>query len=95
MGQKSIYKCKKCGNEFESHEGGGFSFIEYRCVQCDSIKVIESNQTVSPEDYKAPPESEIGVCEKCGGKLMDDISPMCPKCKGRDVEVKEVLINYD
>jgi len=95
MGQKAIYKCDKCGNEFESQEGGGFFFIEYRCVNCDTIKAVESNRTVSPEEHKPPTEQEIGVCEKCGGELRENLKPMCPKCKSRNVEPKRPLLFYD
>jgi hypothetical protein len=61
MGHSGIYKCKDCGNEFEAREGGGFVFIEYRCVNCDKIKNVHSNRRVSSEDYKPPTKKEIGV----------------------------------
>lgn len=95
MGQKAIYKCNKCNNEFKSQEGGGFSFIEYRCINCDTIKAVKGDRRVSSEDYKPPTKEKIGVCEKCGGELKDDLNPMCPKCKSRDVKVKEILLMYD
>lgn len=95
MGQKAIYKCNKCGNTFQSQEGGGFNFIEYRCINCDTIKAIVSNCRVSSGDYKPPTKKEIGVREKCGGELRDGLKPMCPKCKSRDIKQKEILLMYD
>jgi ABC-type ATPase with predicted acetyltransferase domain len=95
MGQKAIYKCNKCSNQFKSQEGGGFFFAEYRCTECDSIKAVRTNRRVSPEKYRGPSIKEIGVCEKCGGELRDDLKPMCPKCKSRDVGEIKVLISYD
>lgn len=95
MGKKARYKCKKCGNEFESREGGGFNFIEYRCVNCDSIKSVKSERRISSRKYKLPTKEEIGVCEKCGGELKKDLKPMCPVCKSRDVEEKQILMRYD
>lgn len=95
MGQKAIYKCNKCGNKFHSQEGGGFTFIEYRCISCDTIKAVKSNRGVSSGDHKPPTKKEIGTCSKCGGELQDNIRPMCPKCKSRDVRVKEILLMYD
>lgn len=95
MGHEAIYKCGKCGNEFKSQEGGGFLFVEYRCIECDSIKAVQANRTVSPEHYREPTIKEIGVCEKCGGELKEDLRPMCPKCKSRDVNETRVLMYYD
>ena len=95
MGHSGTYKCKDCRNEFDSHEGGGFVFIEYRCVECDTIKNVNSNRTVSPKEYKAPTKKEIGICKKCGGELKDNIRPMCPKCRSRNVEVESIFIYYD
>lgn len=65
MGHEAVYKCNKCGNEFKSHEGGGFFFAEYRCVECDSIKAVYTNRRVSPEHYREPTKEEIGICGKC------------------------------
>jgi ABC-type ATPase with predicted acetyltransferase domain len=95
MGHSGIYKCKDCGNEFKAQEGGGYAFIEYRCVNCDAIKDVFSNRGVSPEDYKPPTKKKIGVCEKCGGELRDDIRPMCPKCKSRNVKEQSIFMYYD
>lgn len=95
MGQIAIYKCKNCGNEFEASEGGGFTIIEHRCVDCDQIKAVASDQMVDPEKYKPPPKKKIGKCKKCGGKLKDDLRPMRQKCKSRDVEEREVRVLYD
>lgn len=95
MGQKAIYICNKCKNEFESSEGGGFFFAEYRCVKCDKTKVVEVDRTVPPDQYKPPGKSKIGKCKTCGGKLEEDLKPMCPRCKSRNVVEKTVLILYD
>ena len=95
MGIEAIYKCRKCGKEFKSRGGGGFHFFEYRCVNCDTIKIVKSDRTVPPGEYKPPSKEKIGVCKKCGGELRDDLAPMCPACKSREVEVKEVLLEYD
>lgn len=95
MGHIAIYKCKKCGNLFKSREGGGFHFIEYRCVNCDNIKTVKSDRTVPSEKYKPPTREEIGLCDKCGGELREDLKPMCPACKSREVEEKEILMLYD
>lgn len=70
-------------------------FAEYRCVRCDWTKGIKSDQTVAPEDYKPPSKKKIGKCRKCGGKLREDLKPMCRKCKSRDVEEKEVRVHFD
>ena len=95
MGHEAIYKCNKCGNEFKSREGGGFLFIEYRCTTCDTIKAVNAKRLVRPDQYKAPSKEAIGVCKKCGGELRDDIKPMCPRCKSRDVNEARVFRHYD
>ncbi len=95
MGQEAIYKCRNCDNEFKSREGGGFLFTEYRCVECDYIECVEVNNAVPLEKYKAPTKEQVGVCKKCGGELREDLKPMCPACRSRDVEEKEVEIFYD
>ncbi|MBU0505145.1 MAG: hypothetical protein ABII18_13785 [bacterium] len=97
MGRQGIYKCNQCGNEFEAQEGGGFYFVEYRCVDCDYIKSINWDQTVPADQYCEPPKEKIGVCKKCGGELKDGLNPMCPNCKSRDVQVDEEKISvlYD
>jgi len=94
MGQEAIYKCNNCGNEFKSHEGGGFLFKEYRCVNCDTIKRIETRSELD-EPLHIPTKDELGACKRCGGELRDDIKPMCHKCKSRDVKEKNVLVLYD
>ncbi len=95
MGQTAISICKKCKNEFKSSEGGGFFFAEYRCVQCDNTKAVRVDRTVPPDRYKPPAKSKIGKCGKCGGKLGEELKPMCPRCKSRNVVEKTVLILYD
>lgn len=96
MGQEAIYKCRNCGNEFKSHEGGGFNFYEYRCVNCDTVKAVQAPKpSAKSAKYQLPSQKDIGVCDKCNGSLKRDIKPMCKKCKSRDVEVKETLIFYD
>jgi predicted Zn-ribbon and HTH transcriptional regulator len=89
MGQLAAYKCQKCGEEFNSQDGGGFHFAEYRCMECDSVKTIDLSQTASTEKI------DIGSCKKCGGELKAGINPMCPVCKSREVEKKQVLLQYD
>lgn len=86
MGYHGIYTCQDCKNEFEAREGGGIRFIEYRCVNCDVIKKIFSNQHVPIAKYVKPTAAQVGVCDKCGGELRDDIHPMCPACKSRNVK---------
>ena len=95
MGKEAIYKCNQCNNEFESNEGGGFKFIEYRCVNCDKIKPVKNNRKVQIKKYKPPTKKEIGVCEECQGKLKDNLKPMCPACSSRDVKEIKVLKHYD
>ncbi|MFC1906895.1 hypothetical protein ACFLW8_02265 [Chloroflexota bacterium] len=96
MGTKSVYRCLDCGNEFTAREGGGFNFIEYRCVDCDTIKAVRCNSRIVPPGEWTPLGSEeISVCPKCGGELRRDIGPMCQKCKSRNVECIEDILNYD
>ncbi|MCF7887662.1 MAG: hypothetical protein K9L76_00130 [Candidatus Omnitrophica bacterium] len=97
MGQAGIYKCNNCGNKFEAREGGGFCFIEYRCVKCDTIKNISHSRCVPLKEYIPPSKEKIGVCKKCGGELREDIKPMCPKCRSRDTEIsgEGIEVNYD
>lgn len=96
MGQIAICKCKKCGNEFQANGGGGFLFIEFRCVNCDIVKLVKCNDRhVLPEKWKPPTKEETGPCKNYGGELKDNLKPMCPACKSRDVEEIEVLISYD
>jgi ABC-type ATPase with predicted acetyltransferase domain len=95
MGHEAIYKCNKCSNELRSQEGGGFFFIEYRCIDCDTLKAVNAHRLVSVKDYREPAKEEIGVCEECGGELRDDLRPMCPKCKSRDVNETKVSVHYD
>jgi hypothetical protein len=86
MGSEGIYKCRKCGNEFTARCGGGFHFKEYRCVECDGVKPLPREPLT---------EKALGICDLCGGQLKDDIGPMCPACRSRDVEEKQCLILYD
>ncbi len=97
MGSRSTYRCLNCRNTFIARRGGGFCFIEYRCVNCDTIKSVKCmNRGVSLDEYWEPPNPEqIGVCPKCGGELRDDIGPMCPECKSRDIECLGTHLNYD
>lgn len=94
MGTLAVYKCNNCGNQFEASKGGGFNFVEYRCVKCDYIKGVPSKNK-GGKYYKKIPTKLIGVCNKCGGELDNKLHPMCPKCKKRDVTEKEVLLYYD
>lgn len=91
MGNRSVYKCLSCKNEFEARGGGGFFFLEYRCVDCDATKAIH----LKSKHERKVTAKEIGRCEKCGGQLRDDIKPMCPKCKSREVEVSRTIMYYD
>ncbi|MDO8584224.1 MAG: hypothetical protein Q7R83_03545 [bacterium] len=95
MGQKAAYKCNICDHAFEANSGGGFQFVEYRCVNCDAVKQIESNQRVSLDDYQPPTKEAVGTCDQCGGDLSDKLGPMCPQCKSRDVKMERVLAYYD
>ena len=90
MGNFAIYKCNKCGHEFESREGGGFIFDEYRCEKCDEIKRIK----LKGKNERVPIEP-IGKCGKCGGVLKEDLRPMCPKCKARSPKELKLLTFYD
>ena len=96
MGSVSVYRCLDCGNEFTAHAGGGFYFIEYRCVDCDTIKVVKCNNRSVPVGEWEPPEPrEIGTCLECGGELRKDIGPMCQRCKSRNIKEIEDLRDYD
>ena len=95
MGQESLYRCKTCGREFISREGGGISFDLYRCVNCDWIKEVSNGRRMWGDEYKQPSAQDIGRCRKCGGELRDDLQPMCRNCGSRNVEEKEVRILYD
>jgi ABC-type ATPase with predicted acetyltransferase domain len=95
MGQIARYECKNCGNWFKADVGGGMSFLQYRCVECDTIKNVDSDRTVPIDEYKPPTKIQIGICNKCGGELREHLKPMCDKCKSRDVEEKEVIMFYD
>lgn len=90
MGEMGIYTCNKCGNKFESQQGGGFIFDEYRCVDCDDIKRV---MLVSKNDRR--PVEPLGICDSCGGELKEDLQPMCQKCKSRDVKIEEITAHYD
>ena len=61
-------------------------FEQYRCVKCDNTKDIDKGKIT---------ESDPGACGKCGGELRDDLLPMCPECKSRDITEKEILTFYD
>jgi Zn finger protein HypA/HybF involved in hydrogenase expression len=83
MGHESVFKCNNCAHEFNSREGGGRHYDKYRCVACDNIKEVLVQNA-----------NDIGKCYECGGELRNDIRPMCPRCHSRDVEIKEVLVEY-
>ncbi|MCK5492135.1 MAG: hypothetical protein KAJ14_03385 [Candidatus Omnitrophica bacterium] len=98
MGIEQTYKCKKCGKFFRAQAGGGVKFDEYRCMLCDTIKNVETrDKSVSEKEYIPPTKEEIGMCDKCGGGLRNDIGPMCPKCGARDIEETDLgtTILYD
>jgi len=96
MGSIQVYRCADCGNKIRAHAGGGFCFIEYRCVDCDTIKVVKCNNQSVPEEEWIQPEPEgIGACLICGGELSDDIGPMCQRCKSRNIKEIEDLRDYD
>jgi len=95
MGKSGEYQCLNCGNIFEASEGGGFRFEQYRCVNCDKIKEIELKTDEENENRNNLPKSIVGVCKKCGGELRNDLKPMCPKCKSRDVVMISTSVLYD
>jgi DNA-directed RNA polymerase subunit RPC12/RpoP len=94
MGTEAIYKCLKCGKEFESSLGGGFYFELFRCVKCDKTKRIMTFDKKTHERLEITPK-RIGKCSKCKGELKQDLNPMCPVCKSREVEGKEITLYYD
>ncbi|MDO8648040.1 MAG: hypothetical protein Q7R70_06550 [Candidatus Diapherotrites archaeon] len=83
MAVTAIFKCQKCGNEFNATHGDLKQAVLYRCEKCDYIQLI-------PRDSPAV----IG-CPQCGGKFKQGLLPMCPKCKSRKVVEKEVLSYKD
>ena len=95
MGYEAIYICNSCGNEFKTRYGGGESFKEYRCQDCDKIKTVHLKKKPDKDEYTDPTPEEIGACGWCQGELREDINPMCWECRSRDTEVKEILIYYD
>ncbi len=95
MGQEALYRCRLCGREFISSEGGGVLFDLYRCVNCDWIKAVSNGKKTWEDKYRRPSAVEIGRCRKCGGELRGDLKPMCRNCGSRNVEEKECRILYD
>ncbi|MFH1521189.1 MAG: hypothetical protein ABID61_06090 [Candidatus Micrarchaeota archaeon] len=81
MGHLADFECNKCKNLFESHEGGTFEIEAYRCEKCDELKGVKRGKKPSK-------------C-KCGGIFKTNLTPMCPKCKTRDVKMKKVKLFYD
>ena len=94
MGTNGKWRCRDCGNEFKASVGGGFHFILYRCVQCDRTKSVDVKRSSSGE-WIPTDKSGVGVCQRCGGQLRDDINPMCRKCKSRNTEQLEIEVYYD
>ena len=82
MATTSIFKCNACGHEFEAYSGGLKYAAELRCEKCDNRKMAEAG-------------TKQGICERCGGKMKDNLLPMCLKCKSRDIEHKKVLMHMD
>ncbi len=35
------------------------------------------------------------VCSYCSGALRDDLNPMCPICKSRDVQQLKISVHFD
>ncbi len=99
MGYKGSFICQDCKNEFESREGGGMMFLEYRCVACDTIKAVPSNRRLPYDQYVRPTAEQVGTCEQCSGELRSDLQPMCPSCKSRNVKqggsASDQSIKYD
>lgn len=89
MGYEAIFRCRQCGREFKSRVGGGVHFRLLRCVNCDRLVEVETEST----GREPPPQ--VTSCPRCGGKLRDDLMPMCRRCRARDVEVVRTLILYD
>jgi predicted Zn-ribbon and HTH transcriptional regulator len=102
MGRLSIYKCKECGYRFIADVGGSSMYKSFRCVTCDQAKAIVFSD-IPQYMHKAmgvvPSPlltlEDIGQCLKCGGKLDEDLGPMCPNCKSRSVIRVKVLLWYD
>jgi hypothetical protein len=88
MGQSGIFKCLVCGHEFHGSDGGGFHFNLYRCVDCDTTKSIFLNM-------RGKQVENIGKCPCCGGKLRQNLTPMCPNCHERKTMLKDLQDNYD
>lgn len=83
MANKSNYKCNKCGNDFQAIIGRLKKAGELRCIDCDHREYTDL-------------ETKEKVCEKCGGKMVNNISlPMCPVCKSRDVNEGMVMMYLD
>ena len=87
-----IFRCRQCGHRFRARHGGGFNFRLFRCENCD--RTLTVGNPLSPDmPWTGDPVPER--CEYCGGRMRDDLGPMCRNCRSRDVELVEAEIWYD
>ncbi|RKX33271.1 MAG: hypothetical protein DRP22_00675 [Verrucomicrobia bacterium] len=92
MGVKGIFQCRRCGHRFRARAGGGFNFRLFRCEDCDRTVVV--GNPIWP-DMPGTGDPVPEKCEYCGGRMRDDIPPMCRKCRSRDVELVVTEMLYD
>ena len=105
MGSEYMFKCKKCGYEYEISVGIGFLFLTaphnelYVCKCCGRWKVVELPPILHNGNY------ELDVCDssttpiKCDGcgKVMEKIEAdkvsilSCPKCETEN-EPSEIMM---
>jgi len=98
MGFTAIFTCLECKNEFTARSGGGRFSDLYRCVACDAIVSVPRYRIHGDGMFEPVERADISPnkrCEKCNGELRDDLGPMCPKCKSRNIEVKRTICRHD
>ena len=83
MGQMIGYKCDGCSHQFEWMVGPNMMGYIYHCDHCGREILVEWDDTLGDDR-----------CD-CGGTIMKDVRPFCPKCRGSNLSETGTLANTD
>jgi hypothetical protein len=70
-------KCNACEHDFTNRSDKILDYDLYKCVNCNTFKKVKKAGKKYVALFR---KKEIGICNKCQGKLYKDDKKRCPKC---------------